>query len=396
MPFTAADVFNAIVGYYMLVLAGSAAIGATRALRGDDPNATAAVSVNPDTEPSTTGGRHDGSPVLSGRAARITGLTHSRTLRALHRFGWATGVGVALGWLAGRDMYRWVQPRVAASVVRLREHRTGRTTPETPMLPEPSTDIAAPDPQQTTAAPIDTDLPDAPGSDSGDADLPDWLNKPRPAALPAALTTASTSTGALAGPEDPRRPGRPWLVLVPAPQEYPDTMPAAEITDLESLVHFTGETAQVAGMEAEDAASASASMIAGAEFAAETATRVADETVSLEAAVAAMAMLRVDPESTAAYHALLEAGQIYRDTTATFSAQCHDAAFTAGQMSAAAAHYHETAQTALAILNAHQMPHAEAAQATGHSGAHGAFYGVADTSGQNALTLASAPQLPAS
>lgn len=429
MPFTVADVFNAIVGYYVLVLAGSAAIGATRALRGD-PQATAAASIDPAAgstaaavPASTAGG--GGTPVLSGRAARITGLGYSRGLRAFHRFGWATGVGIALGWLAGVDMYRWATPRAAALAARVRDRRARSADPETPEIddiddegdidddgePAPAVTIPAaptardqapPAPAPPAAPPATALGPSEHTPDDGDGlTPPQWLTdharRPQPAAATGGNRPALAdrpNADAIATPDGPGAIRRGHLVLVPQPQEYPPIMPATDITDLESLIHFTGETATVAGMEAEDASAASASMIAGAEFAAETATRVAGETASLEAAVAAMAMLRVDADSVAAYHALLEAGQVYRDTTATFSAQCHDAAATAGQMSAAATHYHETAAAALAVLNAHQMPHAEAASATGHGGAEGQFYGVANT-GQPALADSGAPALPA-
>lgn len=400
MHFTVADVFNAIVGYYVFVLAGSAVVGATRALRDPNPGALAAASVDPSsgTAVSAVGGSSSAAP--TGRAARVTGLAHSRTLQAFHRFGWATGVGAALGWLAGRDMYRWAQPRAAELARKVRDRRS--RTADTPDIEETEPD--APEPETAPDAASEKDAPAAPS-----APEPADLDPGGPAPTVADITDAELVDGDPAPPDagptpttDPiaaaltARPGRPPLYLVPPPQEYPKIMPAAEIYDMESLVNFTGQVTDATVLESEDAAAASASMIAGAEFAGNTALRVADETTSLEAAVAAMAMLRVDPESTAAYAALLEAGQVYRDITATFSVQCHDAAATAGQMAAAAANYHETAANALAVLNAHQMPHAEAATATGHSGAHGAFYGVADTGGQNALSGAGTPQLPAS
>lgn len=408
MPFTAADVFNAIVGYYIVVLAGSAVVGATRALRDPNPGALAAASIDPASGAVASTTAAPAAP--PGRAARITGLAHSRTLQAFHRFGWATGVGAALGWLAGRDMYRWATPRVADLARKARERRPrAADTPETEET-EP-TEPDAPEPESTPEAAEGKDAPPAPG----DAPPEPPVETDRPALAPPgpfeALDGTDTDflpagwrTTAPLDPADDTPPAltppgarrRGHLVLVPPPQEYPKIMPAAEIYDMESLVNFTGQVTDATVLESEDAAAASASMIAGAEFAGETATRVADETASLEGAVAAMAMLRVDPESTAAYHALLEAGQVYRDTTATFSVQCHDAAATAAQMATAAANYHETATTALAVLNAHQMPHAEAASATGHSGAHGAFYGVPDTGGQDALAGSGAPQLPAS
>lgn len=398
MTFT--DLVNAIVGYYLIVLAVSAGMGVRETLRTPAAPglATAGAASAPPPNP--------GAATPGSRAARISGLVTGRTLRAAHRFGWATGVGIALGWLTGADLYRAIHPRAASAAARLRERRTrGTGTPraadpaaaQPPTTPAPDTAGRAPGGVPVPAAtPPGHGIPPAvgPGSrwlDEHDDTPPDNGTPAEPArsALPAAPDGQPW-------PEDPRRPGRPLLIALPAPQEYPKIMPAAEITDLESLINFTGQVTDATGLEAEDAAAASASMIAGAEFAGETARRVADETTALEAAVAAMAMLRVDPESTAAYNALLEAGQIYRDTTATFSQQCHDAAFTAGQMSAAATYYNETARTALAVLNTHQMPHAEAATATGHSGAHGAFYGVADTGGQSTLPGGGAPQLPAS
>jgi len=376
------DLLDAIVGYYLIVLAVSAAAGVRESLRtpgGASPDSGA---------PATAAGAAATAPTT--RSGRFGALVHGRTLHAAHRFGWATGVGFALGWATGIELYRAGRRHTAAGARRARDWNERR---------RPARD-AAPDAADTprgpraAAAPGPTPGPDSPPPGSGDT-------PPRPGTAPApAPEDAATEPGDAPAAPTPilvalRRLGRVPLHLVPKPQEYPDTM-AADITDLESLVHFTGQTAQVAGMESEDAAAASASMIAGAEFAGETAARVTDETTSLEHAVAAMAMLRVDPESTAAYHALLEAGQVYRDQTATFSAQCHDAAATASVMASAAANYHETARTALDVLASHQMPHAEAAMATGHSGAHGAFYGVADTGGQDALPAAGAPQLPAS
>lgn len=404
--FTAADIFNAIVGYYILVIAGSAAIGATRALRDPDPQATAVQSVTPPPVPAIAGSADGSAPT---RTSRITGLAYSRTLRAFHRFGWATGVGAALGWLAGRDMYRWMQPRIAATVIQIRARRTAKDTQpakDAPDVAAPATSAGAvtePETPETASSPRTVppaNTPDGPASNA--TAPPSQAASYTPDGPVAAITDSRptrrpelTAPGALPGPEDPLRPGRPWLVLVPPPQEYPPTMPAADITDLESLVNFTGQSATVAGMEAEDAASASASMVAGAEFAQDTARRVADETASLEAAVAVMAMLRVDTQSTAAYQALLEAGAVYRDQTVTFATQCHEAANTAGVMAQAAAHYHETAQTALDILSSHQMPHAEAAAATGHGGADGSFYGVTDT-GPHALATDTTPALPTS
>lgn len=391
MTFT--DLVNAIVGYYLIVLAVSAGMGVRETLRAPATAAGAASAPPPG----------PGAAAPGSRAARISGLVTGRTLRAAHRFGWATGVGIALGWLTGADLYRAVHPRVAAAAARLRERRTrGTATPraadpaaaQPPTTPAPDTTGRAPGGAPVPAAtPPGDGIPPAigPGSrrlgEHPDDDTP-------PAAREDTLPALKPESGIAPWPEDPRRPGRPLLTLVPPPQEYPEIMPAAEINDLESLLTFTGQTATVAGMEAEDAASASASMIAGAEFAADTARRVADETVSLEAAVAAMAMLRVDAESTAAYQALLEAGAAYRDTTATFAQQCHDAATTAGHMSAAATHYHETAQAALDVLTRHQMPHAEAAAATGHGGAEGQWYGVANT-GPATLPPAESTALPA-
>lgn len=373
------DLLDAVVGYYLIVLAVSAAAGVRESLR--DPAGTGPDPATPGAPPAVPGS----STAPTTRSGRFGALVHGRTLHAAHRFGWATGVGLALGWATGLEVYRAGRRHTAAAARRARDwnerRRAARDTaaPDTPGIPDADggpQPVTAPEPPPTGPAPepVDTgpaDTEPGTGADAGAADAP--------APILVAL----------------RRLGRVPLHLVPKPQEYPDTM-AADITDLESLVHFTGQTAQVAGMESEDAAAASASMIAGAEFAGETAARVTDETTSLEHAVAVMAMLRVDPESTAAYHALLEAGQVYRDQTATFSAQCHDAAATASVMAAAAANYHETARTALAVLSSHQMPHAEAAMATGHSGAHGAFYGVADTGGQDALPGSGAPQLPAS
>jgi hypothetical protein len=378
---TLTDVFNAVVGYYLIVLAVSAGAGIRAQLR--DPAASAQVAAGGTT---AIGGATAAS---DSTRTRFGALIHGRTLHAAHRFGWATGVGAALGWLAGAEFYRAGRRGTIAAARRAQDWRGRRRAGAVGDAPETDADTGTQRPQA--------------------ADGPDVPQQTAPDATPDPAVTLGPDTPPQGAPQSPAaitgRPGdgpvpaakrHPWLQLVPPLQEYPDTMPAVDITDLESLVVFTDQTAGVAGMEAEDASAASASMIAGAEFAGHTALRVNDETASLEMAVAAMAMLRVDADSQAAYHDLLEAGALYRDQTAAFSAQCHDAATTAGQMAAAAVNYHETAQHALAVLSSHQMPHAEAAMATGHSGAHGAFYGVADTGGQDALPGAGVPQLPAS
>ncbi len=385
------DLLNAVVGYYLIVLAVSAAMGVRETLR-----------VAPVAVAATVAGTDPGTPTATAAAlggaatARARAFVAGRTVHAAHRFGWATGMGAALGWATGIEVYRAGRRATIAAARRAsdwREHRRttrdARTDPATPAAPAaPPAD--GPVPHPANSGPAANGGPTAPPP--GPAAQPAPTQPPEPT-LRGALPPQDDAT---TGDTPPYRSGRPPLYLVPPSQEYPDTMPAADIHDLESLITFTGQTAQVAGMESEDAAAASASMIAGAEFAAETVLRVTDETASLEGAIAAMLMLRVDPESTAAYHALLEAGAAYRDTTATFSAQCADTADTAAQMALAAANYHETAANALAVLSSHQLPHAEAAAATGHSGAHGAFYGVADTGGQTQIPGGGAPQLPAS
>jgi hypothetical protein len=147
-------------------------------------------------------------------------------------------------------------------------------------------------------------------------------------------------------------------------------------------------------MESEDALAASASTIAAAEFAGETARRIDDETGAVEMAIATMQVLNVDPETSGAYQRLHEAGGVYRDLANQFAAGCQDLAALAANMSGAANNYHEAAVSALDTVNAHQMPHAEAAQATGHGGADGQFYGVASTGGQAILAPIGAPALP--
>ena len=170
-------------------------------------------------------------------------------------------------------------------------------------------------------------------------------------------------------------------------------MPAADITDLESLVGFTGHAASTAGMESEDSIAAAASTTAAAEFAGETARRVDEEIQTVEMAIATMSILGVDAETAAAYHRLHEAGGAYRELANGFAAACQDLAGIAANMATAASGYHEAAVVALDTVHTHQMPHAEAALATGHGGADGQFYGVAST-GNDALPSADRHPLP--
>lgn len=171
-------------------------------------------------------------------------------------------------------------------------------------------------------------------------------------------------------------------------------MPATDITDLETLITFTGQTHTVAGIESEDAAAASASMIAGSEFAGDTAQRVQQETAAIEHAIAVMAALGVDNHTATAYHHLRETGETYRALTAEFAARCHEAAATAATMATAAGEYQQAADNALRTVNTHQLPHAEAAATTGHSGANGTWYGVTDTHHTPLPPRPAAPALP--
>jgi 2-polyprenyl-6-methoxyphenol hydroxylase-like FAD-dependent oxidoreductase len=92
-----------------------------------------------------------------------------------------------------------------------------------------------------------------------------------------------------------------------------------------------------------------------------------------------MTLLGVDGETAAAYQQLHEAGGVYRDLANQFASGLQDLAALAQNMSGAASNYHEAAVAALETVTREQMPHAEAAQATGHGGADGHFYGVSST-----------------
>jgi hypothetical protein len=394
------EVVNAIVGFYLIVLGASAAAGVRQTLRGD----SGAPSAAPPVSPGAAGAAPTGHIFSSGRSgAGSSGPGRSGLTHAAHRFGWATGVGMALGWLTGVEVYRAGRRGTIAAARKIKARRAGAagaTAPGTPAAPAatgpgvPAPGLAAPPAAAPAAAapgaqprPAPANPPTYPAPTTGPTSAPP-AGPAGAAAGPAVPANGASAAipaatpgpvDAHPGPHQAAIPGRPHLTLVPQPQEYTDAMATADISDYESLVRFTGDTASVASMEAEDAASASDSMTTGAEFALETATRVGEETQALEYAVAAMRTLAVDDSSTAAYHALLEAGQIYREQTAHFAAILHDGAATADTMAQAAIHYQETAQAALDVLNAHQAGFNEVAQDVGHGGADGHFYGVEST-----------------
>lgn len=402
------ELFDAIFAYYVLVLGAGAFNGARATLRG--------AGVDPEASGDGSGslGSGDRSPLAErGHAlgARVAGIAQAlrRSPRARFVAGWASGARV---YRTGRRGAQAVADRVVAR----------RTVPPTAFGPTPAAIV---DPA-TGAGPTGPGA--APGNatarDTGDGQGPQTpadttgadtapatpqttpdttaeappVGDGNPDALDALMRVVTDPTAARVDPgldphSDPIAPalpsGRPRLTLVPPIKEYPE-MPAADITDLESLIGFTGQAASTAGMESEDSIAAAASTIAAAEFSGETARRVDDEIQTVEMAISTMSVLNVDAETAAAYHRLHEAGGVYRELANTFAAGCQDLAGIAANMATAASGYHEAAVSALDTVNTHQLPHAEAALATGHGGADGQFYGVESTA-----SIAPATSVPA-
>jgi len=378
------DLFDAIFGYYMVTLGAGAFSGVRASLRPAHP-APATATPGPGSPDTDLTGADGSAPFARGHRL---GRRAVRRARAARRDGTAASVA---GWVSGVRVYRAGRAGGRSAGLAY-TRRTARSRPDMtgPDAVEPTPRATAPEPGPSPDRPTAT----APPSSGPESGVIDWTD----AELVDDTDDPGDDTYAVAEPLDHDLDGAPTpgprhLTLVPPLKEYPP-MPSADITDLESLVGFTGQAAAFAGMESEDALAASASTIAAAEFAGETARRIEDETGAVEMAIATMAVLNVDAETSAAYHRLHEAGGAYQELANAFAAGCQDLAAIAANMSTAASGYHEAAVAALDTVNTHQMPHAEAAMATGHGGADGQFYGVASTQNM-ALPTVTVGALPA-
>jgi len=166
-------------------------------------------------------------------------------------------------------------------------------------------------------------------------------------------------------------------------------MAAGDITGIETLMTWTSNAAGTAEMEAVDAGCTARDAAASVDFCRETAARVAHEVAQLEAAIAVMMALGIDGHTVAAYQRQLEAGHVYHQATVRVAELCALLSGAAAAAQSAANNYREQAEASLTTVRRQQLPHLEAAQATGHSGAHGSVYGAADTrSGNPALPRA--------
>ncbi len=397
------EIFDAILLYYGCVLGLSAVTGVRDTLRAGPSASTSPAAVAAASGSSTVAAAAGSGSrwARQGAAFRAGLLGYSGELA--RTIGWGAGFGAVIGGLLGVDVYRLGRRGIGTGVRwGVAQYRARRTPPTSPSPPRPAADAggAQPDPADDAATPAPiaaagpaspptvpppqspappTPPPTTPAPTQPIATPPTDAVPPAPAPAPAAAVTAPATAN----------PGERRLFIVKTSVRKEPTMAAGDITGIETLMTWTDNAAGTAEMEAVDAGCTARDAAASVDFCQETAARVAQEVRDLEAGIAVMMALGIDGHTIAAYQRQLEAGHVYYQATVRVAELSEQLSGAATFAQSAANTYREHAEASLATVKRQQLPHLEAAQATGHSSAHGSVYGAADTrSGNPALPRA--------
>lgn len=314
--------------------------------------------------------------------------------------GWTLGEAARLGWCQAEDAHRRRLERRAA---RVEDENTPQGSAEAGDGESPSTGTtAAAAPDAVEPEPYNGDADDEPEGSADDGILawalagpdsePAGAGEPSPAPgddstwleawgllVAGAADQEADETTSEASATNVRR-----LSLVPDPPEEL-LMSAADVTSLESLYVWTAQSMDVMEMEAADARAASGAAAAAFEMTAGTGARIQRENQNLDVVLDILPVIGVDPQSIAAAAEWRERHGVYQQRALAFAQGFLNLVELGRLMAEAAESSHEGAATFSETLHRHQDAHLEAAQATGHSGAHGGFYGVTDTRSAAAL-----------
>jgi hypothetical protein len=292
--------------------------------------------------------------------------------------------GASFGWLLGPDLYtaakaKWEGRRPVDPAADDEDEEA-----EIPEAPKAAVPPAPPVAPPAATPPPRPPLPTPAPTDDEDEEAPE---PPAPATPPAAPPEVPPATDsdpdelldALGPPIAPPAPEKPFLFIVPTRDELKGGIEMPEITTIPGLIQWTRDSAGIAMMEAEDALAVSQNATVSVDFCLDTVARVENEMRALLATMAVLAVLGVDQATIAAYMRAREKLKLYRDFVIRVADACRALADAARLAASGAVGYRDSMAVALETVRQHQVPHMAAAQATGHSGAHGAVYGVADT-----------------